>query len=127
MTRINLVDPTELSRQHLVAEYRELPRIFTLVRAAQGKGLKPVNIKAPAVYVLGHGHMLFFYDKCMFLLRRQQSLIREMRLRGYDPKFDRPDDLINGLEAHWLNDYEPTEAALAINRARIKERSNASN
>lgn len=55
MTRINLVPPEELSRQHLVAEYRELPRIFALVRAAQGKGLKPANIKAPAVYVLGRG------------------------------------------------------------------------
>jgi hypothetical protein len=31
VTRINLVDPKELSRQHLVAEYRELPRIFNYV------------------------------------------------------------------------------------------------
>ncbi|QXN72363.1 endonuclease V [Rhodobacter phage RcSimone-Hastad] len=123
MTRINLVPPEELSRQHLVAEYRELPRIFALVRAAQGKGLKPANLKAPTTYVLGRGHMLFFYDKCMFLLRRQQSLIREMRRRGYDPKFDYPNDLIVGLEQHWLGDYEPTNEARALNRARIKERS----
>ncbi|UUV44824.1 endonuclease V [Rhodobacter phage RcRudolph] len=122
MTRINLVDPTELSRQHLVAEYRELPRIFALVRAAQSKGLRPSDLKAPTAYVLGRGHMLFFYDKCMFLLRRQQSLIREMRSRGYNPNFAYPNDLITGLDQHWLGDYEPTDAALAINRARIKER-----
>ena len=123
MTRVNLVPPEELSRQHLVAEYRELPRIFGLVRAAQGRGLRPSSLKAPATYVLGRGHMLFFYDKCMFLLRRQQSLIREMRRRGYDPKFAYPNDLIVGLEAHWLNDYEPTGEALELNRQRIKERS----
>lgn len=122
MTRINLVPPEELSRQHLVAEYRELPRIFALVRAAQGKGLKPASLKAPATYVLGRGHMLFFYDKCQFLLQRQKSLIHEMRRRGYEPKFDRPDDLIVGLDPHWLGDYEPTTEAMALNRARIKER-----
>lgn len=122
MTRVNVVPPEELSRQHLVAEYRELPRIFGLVRAAQGRGLRPAALKAPRAYVLGRGHMLFFYDKCMFLLRRQQSLIREMRSRGYDPKFAYPNDLITGLEAHWLGDYEPTDEAMALNRARIKER-----
>lgn len=122
MTRINLVDPTELSRQHLVAEYRELPRIFALVRAAQDKGLRPSDLKAPTAYVLGRGHMLFFYDKCMFLLRRQQSLIREMRSRGYNPNFAYPNDLITGLDQHWLGDYEPTDEAMALNRARIKER-----
>lgn len=122
MTRINVVPPEELSGKHLVAEYRERPRIFALVRAAQGKGLRPSDLKAPTAYVLGRGHMLFFYDKCMFLLRRQQSLIREMRSRGYDPKFAYPNDLITGLDQHWLGDYEPTDEAMAINRARIKER-----
>lgn len=122
MTRINLVEPEELVRQHLVAEYRELPRIFGLVRAAQTKGLRPGSLKAPQAYVLGRGHMLFFYDKCMFLLRRQQSLIREMRARGYDPKFAYPNDLITGLDPHWLGDYTPTVEAIELNRQRIRER-----
>lgn len=30
MTRINRIPVEELSRQHLVAEYRELPRVFAL-------------------------------------------------------------------------------------------------
>lgn len=32
MTRINLLPASELTDQHLIAEYRELPRIFTIVR-----------------------------------------------------------------------------------------------
>ena len=32
MTRINLINPEKLTDQHLLAEYRELPRIFWIVR-----------------------------------------------------------------------------------------------
>jgi len=32
MTRINCIPVTELHNKHLVAEYRELPRIFKLAR-----------------------------------------------------------------------------------------------
>ncbi|MBP7000765.1 pyrimidine dimer DNA glycosylase/endonuclease V [Amaricoccus sp.] len=41
MTRINVVPPEELSRAHLVAEYRELPRVFGMVRAMIARGLDP--------------------------------------------------------------------------------------
>lgn len=34
MTRINLADPSTLHSKHLLAEYRELPRVFKLVEAA---------------------------------------------------------------------------------------------
>lgn len=124
MTRINCVPASELHSKHLVAEYRELPRIFGCVKALQAKGLgvESVRKRAPLTYTMGQGHMLFFYDKCMFLLRRQQELIREMRFRGYDPKFTYPNDLINGISEEWLGTWEPTEEALAINRARIRER-----
>lgn len=32
MTRINLTLVSELTDQHLIAEYRELPRVFGIVR-----------------------------------------------------------------------------------------------
>ena len=34
MTRINVVDVTTLHQRHLVAEYRELPRVFALAHKA---------------------------------------------------------------------------------------------
>ncbi|ENT03393.1 hypothetical protein C038_02848 [Brucella sp. 63/311] len=41
MTRINCIPPAELTGPHLVAEYRELPRVFALVRAAIQRGEAP--------------------------------------------------------------------------------------
>lgn len=41
MTRINVIEPSRLSDQHLGAEYRELPRVFGLVRDAIARGERP--------------------------------------------------------------------------------------
>jgi hypothetical protein len=121
MTRINVVSPQELSGPHLVAEYRELPRIFGLVRARIEKGHSPSECKIPTEYRLGAGHVTFFYDKLGFLAKRQRSLIKEMLDRKYSPSFTSVD--ISDIPPEWKSDYTPTEEALLINRRRIKERS----
>ena len=54
MTRINCVPPSELTVQHLVAEYRELPRIFALVRAAIARGERPDDIPDGELWAGGH-------------------------------------------------------------------------
>lgn len=72
MTRINLVDPSELSTKHLVAEYREIVRVFDLARKSQYEMHKK---KQPSAYTLGTGHVLFFYDKLKFISERYDSLI----------------------------------------------------
>lgn len=109
-----MVPPAELSRQHLLAEYRELPRVFSLARDT-----KPGE--APGAYTLGRGHVLFFYDKLGWLADRHRSLVNEMRARGYAVNYPEPPQ---GAE-HLYGDYVPTPEALAINRARIKERTPA--
>lgn len=115
MTRINCVPPTELSRQHLVAEYRELPRVFALARKA-----KPGH--CPDQYTLGTGHARFFYSRLGWLLERQRALIAEMQQRGYRPTHTDPSALVDGMPACLMGDWTPTAEALAINRARIAER-----
>lgn len=122
MTRINVVPPRELTTKHLVAEYRELPRIFNLVRAAQKRGLTPATVKAPERYTLGTGHVLFFYSRLQFAVKRQQALVEEMIARGYNPRYGVPVSLLRGIKKHWFGEYEPDEDALAINRARIADR-----
>ena len=122
MTRINCIPPAELSGQHLVAEYRELPRIFALVRAAIGRGETPGDRRNPPSYTLGTGHVRFFYCRLGYLMRRQVAIIAEMRARGYRPAFDDPTGLIAGIPAEWCEDWEPTPEAIAANRARIAER-----
>jgi deoxyribonuclease (pyrimidine dimer) len=120
MTRINLIPPSELSGPHLVAEYRELPRIFNLVRKRAAKGDTPSKCKIPGEYKLGPGHVTFFFDKLSFLADRQKQLIAEMKNRGYKPSFGDPN--ISDIDSVWCNNYRPTEQAIKINRERIAER-----
>jgi deoxyribonuclease (pyrimidine dimer) len=122
VTRVNLVPVEELHHKHLVAEYRENPRVFGLVRAAQARGLTPDRVVAPAVYTLGPGHVKFFYSKLGFLLLRQLELIAEMQNRGYMPGHRDPTSLLIGVDRHWVNDWSPDEAAVAVSRARLQER-----
>ena len=119
MTRINCVLPKELTGPHLVAEYRELPCIFVLVRAAIGRGERPDDARNPVVYCLGAGHVRFFYPRLGYLARRQGELIAEMLARGYVPRFTEPLSLLDGIPAEWHGDWAPTPEAQALNRARI--------
>ncbi|CUW45036.1 endonuclease V [Brucella vulpis] len=78
MTRINCIPPAELTGPHLVAEYRELPRVFALVRAAIQRGEAPQDPRNPQQYTLGAGHVRFFYARLGYLAKRQAALIAEM-------------------------------------------------
>jgi len=117
MTRINCVPPEELSRQHLLAEYRELPRVFALADKAYHKREKFV---APSAYTLGAGHVKFFYQRLAYCSRRFFQLKAEMLRRGYKPNYQHPPLVEVGTD--WFQDWEPDEAALATNRQRILER-----
>lgn len=118
MTRINCVPVEELSRQHLVAEYRELPRVFALAAVAFERGEKPEDM--PKQYTLGTGHVRFFYARLNYVARRHWELICEMRNRNYQTNYTEP--LALRLPDSWYQPWEPDAKALAINRARIKER-----
>ncbi|AEE67913.1 endonuclease [Bordetella pertussis] len=119
MTRINCVPVEELSGPHLVAEYRELPRVFALAHKAAARGA----LVQPAAYTLGKGHLLFFYTRLGYLARRHRALVEEMRRRGYRPAFAGVtcEDFAD-IPAPFWNDRTPTEEALALNRARIAAR-----
>ncbi len=125
MTRINCVPPSELTQQHLVAEYRELPRVFGMVLGMIERGTTdPALAAIPPTYRMGTGHMKFFTDKLGYLLKRQKALIAEMQARGYKPNHTNPDNLLVGIPEAFHGDWEPDAAALEISRARIQERLN---
>lgn len=117
MTRINVVPAAELTDKHLLAEYRELPRVFALARDWHVRGRDKV---VPVTYTLGKGHVTFFYTRLAFLMKRHSELVTEMIRRGFvvrfplPPAVNVPDDL--------MGDYKPTRAALRINRERIAQR-----
>lgn len=119
MTRINLVNPSELHRAHLVSEYREIVRVFALARKNQWEMHKK---KIPSEYTLGTGHCLFFYDKLKFISERYDALCAEMLRRGYTCNRIPREELHSGIDKSMFWDYKPTEKALALNRERIADR-----
>ena len=119
MTRINCIPVEELRPKHLVAEYRELPRVFGLAKKYYDRHGAAIPKGAPDKYTLGAGHVKFFYTRLGWCLERQRQLIIEMVRRGYVPKFD-----TTTLETvpEWSNTWDPTPEAMELNRARIAER-----
>lgn len=120
MTRINVIDPTQLTDQHLMAEYRELPMVMgSLRRSLIAKNGMP---EPGAEYTLNKGHVKFFYNKGGWLKRRYAALIVELIERGFQLDPARKADFTvfhdNALDGGWT----PDQAALEINRARIRER-----
>lgn len=127
MTRINCVPVTELTDKHLVAEYRELPRIFGRTYAYQERGGNPASLAVhgqPKEYVLGKGHVIFFYTRLKWCVRRFFELVEEMQRRGFKPQYTLPPIVSGDCRLEWYGDWEVTPEALAINRARIEDRLN---
>lgn len=115
MTRINLVSPQELADQHLMAEYRELPRVFSYVKKCKNKP------DIPKTYCLGPGHIKFFYDKLLFLVKRHKLICDELVSRGFDIK--NKDSLYDSdISSECYNNYDPTVAEIEISRGRIMDR-----
>jgi deoxyribonuclease (pyrimidine dimer) len=125
MTRINLVPPSELSNQHLFAEFRELKMIpKSLSRSIAARGEAGVLSMIPNEYVLGKGHVSFFYNKGLYLWKRYAELHGELHKRGinYDINAPLDPDHIFWNHPKLCQDYVPTEAALALIRTRIAEK-----
>lgn len=123
MTRINLLQPQELADQHLLSEYRELPRIIGLVKkSVHSKKIEEIKKKMTDKYVLGTGHVIFFYNKGEFLEKRYSSIVEELKNRKFSVQFDKLDVSIfieNGL---YYNDWVPSEEEIKISLERIKEK-----
>ncbi len=99
-----------------------MPRVFALVRAAIARGETPQDKRNPELYTLGSGHVRFFYPRLGYLAKRQAALVAEMKRRGYSPQFTATHELLTGFALQWCHDWEPSEEAITINRARIAER-----
>lgn len=105
MTRINTIDPVRLTDQHLMAEYRELPRAFRLAARA-------TSFKAPVAYTMGTGHVLFFYERTDYLSMRQGAIIAELLSRGFDIQHHIPPEPLRGCKSGWMPDARAQRVCL---------------
>lgn len=123
MTRVNLVPPSELVDKHLIAEYRELPRIFSLIRSYSKDLNRHRKVDPlPDSFRLGKGHVRFFYDKGLFLINRQKALVDEMKRRGFRAQFNSFGRLTRRIPKHLMGDYIPTPQDIQTSRDRIEAR-----
>ena len=118
MTRINVVPVDELSDQHLIAEYRELPRVIK----------QHIDISdAPDNYCLGKGHMKWARKHMKYTSERYCFICNEMMYRGFTVNYHHFDlcMLANEQSIFYpdvINDYTPTEDDLELNRNRLIEK-----
>lgn len=121
MTRVNVIPAKLLTDQHLLAELREIPRIGTLVKKAHAKGkLLPPQ---PEDYVLGIGHVKFFYNKLGYILSRIKQLQDECVHRKFGIEIiDYDTDWRSHLTAGYFGNYTATQRAVLLCKDRILER-----
>lgn len=117
MTRINVVPVSELTDQHLMAEYRELPMVPAAARRSN-----PAKHKPSTQYTLNKGHVMFFFDKKQYLLDRWLELIHELYARGFN--IDPATRVVHwqALDKFPQVSWTPDDHALGVNRLRIQER-----
>lgn len=122
MTRINVIPVQELTDQHLMAEYRELPMVMASARRSLASKNGWQSSKVPDKYTLNKGHVYFFTNKKEFLWKRFNELITELRIRGY--KINPEDRVIDWSIFDQIPQvvWSPTPECLEINIERIRER-----
>jgi len=122
MTRINIINVSELTDQHLIAEYREITMVPGSLKRTLVSKIGYQEKRVPKKFTLNGGHVYFFYNKGKYLDNRYVEIRNEMKNRGFNPDPNRkfPIDIFknNGL----YNDWMPTIKDQEIIRERIAER-----
>lgn len=131
MTRINLVEPSQLTDKHLLAEYKEITRPFNkVIKRIEKYGVDKAldNVTIPEKYVLGAGHESFFFDKLCWLYFRYNDLFLELLERGFSIDREKYMGIVHHFhdtlaETPYWNVYKPTPEEFYLNMARLCKRS----
>lgn len=111
MTRVNCVNPERLSRQHLLAEHREITRIPNSILSGK---LRVEYLPGP--YRLGTGHVRWFTARLGWLRNRYEQVHTECLRRGYNVSYRWPDEL------SCSGNYVVTRQDVELNMTRLLER-----
>lgn len=110
------VPPEVLLDQHLIAEYREL----LIPGGQQRKRNWESTALIPQSFRLGKGHITFWRNKHLYLARRHEALIAEMRVRGFNPNLTYWP--LDEIPSEFRTDWIPLPADTRLVRERIIER-----
>lgn len=116
MTRINLVDPSELADQHLLAEYREIRLLCANLQRTLNSKAGFQQEKVPPKFTLNKGHVYFFFPRGRYIHKRYELIRQEMQKRGISADLEFPLDL---WPPFLYNDWTPSERDKDIVRERI--------
>lgn len=111
MTRINVIDPVDLTDQHLIAEHFELPRVYRQARLLDWWEFVPT-------YRMGKGHLKFFYSLMGYCKRRHGLLVAEMQRRGFKVQERQVPSFPISLSLDWT----PKARDVEVNLRRLAER-----
>ena len=117
MTRINVIPADELMDQHLVAEYREIFMIGPSMNRSR-KSASWSASKIPKEFTLNTGHVLFFANKGLYLKKRYDELVLEMKGRGMNPNPKRVFK-VHEWPTEMYQDWVPPKESMQIIRERI--------
>lgn len=121
MTRVNVISPICLYDQHLLAEWREIPRIPNTIRKLlKSKSSFDILKTVPSDYVLGTNHVRFFYNKLQFIKNRHESLKVEGRKRGLN--LESICINLEGIPEIFKKDFVPSEKDVILNLSRITDK-----
>ena len=121
MTRINIIPVSELTDQHLIAEYREITMVPAALKRTLRSKLGICQEKISKKFTLNTGHVYFFYNKGLYLNKRYDELVEEMKDRGFNPDENRkfPKHV---FPSELYNDWMPSYDEQLVIRERIKEK-----
>lgn len=122
MTRVNVVDPRSLCNKHLLAEWREMPRVVSSLNKSLNRKSKPFSTaEIKSSYTLGAGHVKFFFNKFKYLHRRHKQLTSELLSRGFSLSTT-DSNIFSTVDKTWYNDWTPTQKDIDLNVQRILQR-----
>lgn len=125
MTRINCVPPVCLTKQHLMAEYREITRPFGKMRKRIESG--NLDFVVPDKYTLGTGHETFFFNKLKYLHDRYGEIYNALRYY-HDVNVDSNafyeihEEQLTLSNTEFWNYWTPTPEDMYVNMARLAHR-----
>jgi deoxyribonuclease (pyrimidine dimer) len=117
--RINIVPVTELTDQHLGAEYLEIQLACGALQRTLRSKRGFVPNKVPPRFTLNHGHIYFFFNKGAYLERRYNAIRAECAARGRKTLIDFPAHV---WPAELFNSWLPSPADYIPIRVRIAQR-----